>query len=261
MPSLPAHPISCRRRIAQLKMEPSVRKALMSLCSLLSKRYLKHLDLVQENRGRKTKQKVFKLNVAQPPPFGSSSGKCHHADDEHQSNPDLANIIIGEDMAWDSVEDLPVAAALNEVVQLRNIAKALNSRKSAQVFRASVPKLQDQQLLLEGGSEYPESAVPASLSPMMIDYPIDSGTSGSANSDYSAAIPAPISAPVPAPVPFPLPFPVPFPVPFFNIDPLAVSSAAGYLAGIPRLDGAQLGQSTAPSSSKFQFLRQYLFLG
>lgn len=253
MPSLPAHPVTCRRRIAQLKTEHSVRKALMSLCSLLSKRYLKHLDLVQENRGRKTKQKVFKLNVAQPSPSGSPSGKGHHADDEPQSNPDLANIIIGQDMAWDSVEDPPVAAALNEVVQLRNIAKALNSRKSAQVFRTNVSKLQDQQLLLEGRSEYPESSVPASLSRMMIMDPIDSGTSGSANPYDSESIPALVSLPVS--------FPVPYPVPFFNIDPLAVSSAAGYLAGIPHPGGAQLGQSTAPSSSEFQFLRQLLFLG
>eukprot|EP01018_Ginkgo_biloba_P011372 Gb_30476 [translate_table: standard] len=91
VPGLPAPPETCRRRIASFKHEPTVRKSLMNLCMLLATRYAKHLQ--QIDRG-------------------------HAVDDSNIGVSDP-----GKKFQWDDFEEPSIAAAVDEVMRCKCMAK------------------------------------------------------------------------------------------------------------------------------------------
>lgn len=141
IPSLPANPAACRRRMAQLKSDPAIRKALMNLCSILSARFMRQEDVISKSKVKETNTEI----VAQP-----------NSDKDTDANQlELAISNSDKELPWDSFEYFSVAKALNEVMQLRNIAKAISSKRSS-VFRSNVPK-------------HPGNNVPTSLSSLIQD--------------------------------------------------------------------------------------------
>lgn len=154
IPSLPANPAACRRRIAQLKSDPAIRKALMGLCTILTARYIKQPDDISSNSTtRKTNvESDVSEAVIQP-----NSNK-----DTGDNQLDLAIVNLHEELPWDSFDDISVATALNEVMQLRNIAKAISNSRRSSGFRTKVPKLAKK-------VEKRSRKVPTSLSSMIKD--------------------------------------------------------------------------------------------
>jgi len=75
---------------------------------------------------------------------------------------ELSIVNVREELPWDSFDDFSVATALNEVMQLRNIAKALSNSKRSSGFRTKVPKLAKK-------GERRSRKVPTSLSRMIKD--------------------------------------------------------------------------------------------
>jgi len=53
---------------------------------------------------------------------------------------ELSVVNLQEELPWDSFDDISVSSAFNEVMQLRNIAKALSNSKRSSGFRTKVPK-------------------------------------------------------------------------------------------------------------------------
>jgi general transcription factor 3C polypeptide 1 len=101
---LPAHPNSCKRRMAAMKSSSKpFRKSLMKLLNLLTERYSKYLDKYQ-NKGSQRN-----VMVRKPPAVESSS----------QQNSDELD---GESV-WDDFNDEKVKLALDEVLLNKRMAK------------------------------------------------------------------------------------------------------------------------------------------
>ncbi|KAH9323304.1 hypothetical protein KI387_017943, partial [Taxus chinensis] len=93
IPGLPAPPQTCRRRIASLKHEPTVRKVLMNLCNLLAARYAKYLQQMETEE------------VTDDADIGNSEGPSQ-----------LYTL-------WDDFEEPSIAAAVDEVMRCKCMAK------------------------------------------------------------------------------------------------------------------------------------------
>jgi general transcription factor 3C polypeptide 1 len=132
IPNLPANPAACRRRTAQLKSDPAIRKALNNLCTVLSARYMRRPD------DAPSISTLWRKNIESDVPEEARQPGTNKDTGDYQLESSTMN--SEEELPWDSFEDISVAAALNEVMQLRNIAKAISSKRST-VFRTSVPKL------------------------------------------------------------------------------------------------------------------------
>ncbi|XP_057830258.2 uncharacterized protein LOC131041249 isoform X1 [Cryptomeria japonica] len=100
VPGLPAPPETCRRRIASFKHEPTVRKALMHLCNLLTARYSKHLQQMDGDL------------IVDDADIGNLEGPS-------QLYP-----------LWDDFEEPSIAAAVDEVMRCKCMAKLSAVKKN-----------------------------------------------------------------------------------------------------------------------------------
>lgn len=123
IPNLPANPASCRRRIAILKTDPAIRKALMNLCTVLSARYMK----LPENI------------LLQKPNIESVVTEAVNQSSPNKQSVGSPSQLFEEQVPWDSFDDIPVASALNEVMRLRSIAKAISNSKRLSGLKAPKP--------------------------------------------------------------------------------------------------------------------------
>ncbi|KAJ7541625.1 hypothetical protein O6H91_10G067600 [Diphasiastrum complanatum] len=103
---LPAPPVICRRRMAQLKSEPSIRFAIMNLCQLFSDRYEKHQQHIESLRNAG----AISCNTATCPESTDISK-------EHQTGIQRYGFI------WDDVEDHSIVGAVEEIIKGKALAR------------------------------------------------------------------------------------------------------------------------------------------
>ncbi|KAH9562911.1 hypothetical protein CY35_05G096600 [Sphagnum magellanicum] len=130
MPLLPAPPPACRRRIAQLKSDLSVRKALMNLCSLLAARYMKHIQSKDAQQSWDPRIDVIS-NPSQPTLSAIGGDTISSWDDREQLSTCQRGLEVEQDFAWDSFEEPSIGVAVNEVMRLRRVAKACSGKRAA----------------------------------------------------------------------------------------------------------------------------------
>ncbi|KAI5056476.1 hypothetical protein GOP47_0028294 [Adiantum capillus-veneris] len=100
IPGLPAPPVTCRRRVAFLKMNPIVRKAIVALCNLLGTRYTKFL---------------------------CSKAKAAQGASEHEDP-----LLCCNDYGWDDFKDPILSAAVNDIILCKKAGRASSSKKTAE---------------------------------------------------------------------------------------------------------------------------------
>jgi hypothetical protein len=130
MPLLPAPPAACRRRIAQLKSDLSVRKALMNLCSLLAARYMKHIQSKDAQQSWDPRIDVIS-NPSQPTISAIGGDIISSWGDREQLSTCQHGLEVEQDFAWDSFEEPSIGVAVNEVMRLRRVAKACSGKRAA----------------------------------------------------------------------------------------------------------------------------------
>lgn len=112
IPGLPAPPETCRRRIASFKHEPSIRKALMNLCTLLGTRYVKHLQQLEREQALDNDSvgisKDLVKSLSEIPCVGSQNDAAYPGKLYAQ---------------WDDFEEPNIAAAVDEVMRCKSMAK------------------------------------------------------------------------------------------------------------------------------------------
>ncbi|EFJ16205.1 hypothetical protein SELMODRAFT_421838 [Selaginella moellendorffii] len=106
---LPAPPMTCRRRISQLKTEPTVKKALFNLCSLLAARYDRYCSLEDQEGGGGG----FEYD-----PEGCDMSGFKEAESRHYS-----------EYYWDNPRDHAVASALDEFIRCKNLSRSAVNRQ------------------------------------------------------------------------------------------------------------------------------------
>lgn len=111
IPGLPAPPETCRRRIASFKHELSVRKALMNLCTLLATRYAKHLQQLERE------QALDNDNVGISKALVKSLAESPVRSQNASANPGQLYAL------WDDFEEPSIAAAVDEVMRCKSMAK------------------------------------------------------------------------------------------------------------------------------------------
>lgn len=101
---LPTKPKACAKRVASLKRNKVFRKALMRLCNLLSERYVKHLQKMQNKS----------LNQSGPGVFlGSSS---------HEN--DATDLFSGlDEERWDDFNSRNVKVIFEEVLRFKKMSR------------------------------------------------------------------------------------------------------------------------------------------
>lgn len=119
IPGLPAPPETCRRRIASFKHEPSVRKALMNLCTLLATRYAKHLQQLEEEQPLDNDNAGISKGLVRSL-AGSTSVRSQNA----SANPGQLYAL------WDDFEEPSIAAAVDEVMRCKSMAKLTIVKRS-----------------------------------------------------------------------------------------------------------------------------------
>ncbi|CAM6048916.1 unnamed protein product [Sphagnum compactum] len=132
MPLLPAPPPACRRRIAQLKSDLSVRKGLMNLCSLLAAHYMKHIQSKDAQQSWDPRIDVIS-NPSQPTLSAIGGDTISSWGDREQLSTCQHGLEVEQDFAWDSFEEPSIGAAVNEVMRLRRVAKACSGKRAAGV--------------------------------------------------------------------------------------------------------------------------------
>ncbi|KAL2652072.1 hypothetical protein R1flu_020200 [Riccia fluitans] len=130
MENLPTAPAACRRRMAMMRSDIVTRKAILSLCSLIAARYVRHLESHRAQAGVTTDSSAG----AAAEPLGRE--QMHSHVDMHSNNqvnagvqPETEN--IANDYSWDDMTEPFLAAALDEIVRCRKAAKSTGSKRSA----------------------------------------------------------------------------------------------------------------------------------
>ncbi|OAE25980.1 hypothetical protein AXG93_1712s1600 [Marchantia polymorpha subsp. ruderalis] len=114
MEDLPAPPSACRRRMSQYRHDVAVRKAIMSLCSLIAARYLKHIELQRTRSGD-----------SNHPAHVSDTVKRNQGTDGQLEGDNTEN-----EYNWDDMSEPFLAAALDEILRCKNAARASASKRS-----------------------------------------------------------------------------------------------------------------------------------
>ncbi|CAI8595722.1 unnamed protein product [Vicia faba] len=117
---LPAPPHACRRRMSFLNGNLRFRKAVNSLCSMLSERYAKQLEKSQNLSSNKDDCRLF---------VQSQSSKGVH----NNFSPDVGiqkGSLNGE--AWDDFENKSIKTALEEILRCKKMAKLDASSQNVQ---------------------------------------------------------------------------------------------------------------------------------
>ncbi|MCO5578626.1 hypothetical protein L7F22_032470 [Adiantum nelumboides] len=115
IPGLPAPPVTCRRRIAFLKLNPIVRKAIVALCNLLGTRYTKFL--------------------------------CSKAKTAQGASEPENNLLCCDSYGWDDFKDPILSAAINDIILCKKAGRASSSKKTAET-----PSVDKRSLKVTGSS-------------------------------------------------------------------------------------------------------------
>ncbi|KAL7000101.1 hypothetical protein U1Q18_001251 [Sarracenia purpurea var. burkii] len=121
LPDLPAPPDACKRRMALLNSDLKFRKSVMRLCNMLSERYVKHLNELQNQSLKDGDCSVIVRN--------SLFGKECHVDSSCKSDHNEE----GFEERWDDFDNKNVKIILDEVLQYRGIAKLDASKRVGSV--------------------------------------------------------------------------------------------------------------------------------
>eukprot|EP00250_Pteridium_aquilinum_P019555 c24476_g1_i2 orf=212-5611(-) len=164
IPGLPAPPEICRRRVAFLKLNPTVRKAIMALCNLLGTRYAKFLCL--------------QTNVCT-----SDDGMHNNLDSEMSEGNSSAH---DPSFSWDDFKDPILSAAINDIILCKKAGRASSSKKMTEPSSEKRASKAVRQSL----SELPNSNRPvqgeAKLAHSNISGPLNAGFAGKAmQAEYS----------------------------------------------------------------------------
>lgn len=114
IPGLPAPPETCRRRIAFLKLVPTVRKAIMHLCNLLGTRYTKFLC------SRKLSAHALDDDTHKASNCGTVGGDSSANDSSSSS------------FSWDDFKDPILSAALNDIILCKKAGRSSMSKKTTE---------------------------------------------------------------------------------------------------------------------------------
>lgn len=115
---LPASPNVCRRRMSSLKRNIRFRKAVMSLCNMLSWRYARHLEKNQKrllNNDdctmliRPSHMDPSSMNISKDVGLAESSGL--------------------QEEQWDDLDDKDIKRALEDILQLKRMTKLEASKR------------------------------------------------------------------------------------------------------------------------------------
>ncbi|CAM6083280.1 unnamed protein product [Calypogeia fissa] len=142
MTGLPAPPVACRRRMAQLRLDLGVRKALMSLCSLLTLRYIHHTQSRTSTSAAEdapsslpgleatsVSDKQFVPSSCEEDPNERGLGAHNDANVQPALQEGLPGTNSGSEYSWDDMREPFLAAALDEVIRCRAAVKANNSAR------------------------------------------------------------------------------------------------------------------------------------
>ncbi|KAG6553782.1 hypothetical protein Mapa_004699 [Marchantia paleacea] len=115
MEDLPAPPSACRRRMSQYRHDVAVRKAIMSLCSLIAARYVKHAELQRTQSGVSSSNPAYVSDTLSRNQGTDGQLECDNTENEY---------------SWDDMREPFLAAALDEIIRCKNAAKASGSKRS-----------------------------------------------------------------------------------------------------------------------------------
>ncbi|THG08515.1 hypothetical protein TEA_002148 [Camellia sinensis var. sinensis] len=115
---LPAPPDACRRRMALLNSDSKFRSSVMRLCNMLSERYAKHLERLQNKSLNHGDYSV----IVRDSLFGKD---CH----KNFSSSVERNEELGFEERWDDFNDENIKKALDEVIRCKWMAKLDASKR------------------------------------------------------------------------------------------------------------------------------------
>ncbi|KAJ6799562.1 uncharacterized protein M6B38_364900 [Iris pallida] len=111
---LPALPGTCRRRMAALRRDKSIRSAIMKLCNLLADRYTRHLDTLE--KGTPSQNDGMSVQRADLDEFLTSDAE----------NSSVSGI---QPKCWDDFSDPDIEIAVNEILRCKRMAKLERARR------------------------------------------------------------------------------------------------------------------------------------
>ncbi|XP_002521337.2 uncharacterized protein LOC8284661 isoform X1 [Ricinus communis] len=114
VPDLPAPPKACAKRVSSLKRNIQFRKALMNLCTMLSKRYAKHLQKTQSTYLNNSGSQVLV--------------RCSTTVDSFSNDIENAEGAGFEEEQWDDFSDKNIKQAFEGVLLYKQIAKMQASK-------------------------------------------------------------------------------------------------------------------------------------
>ncbi|KAG7646645.1 B-block binding subunit of TFIIIC [Arabidopsis thaliana x Arabidopsis arenosa] len=118
VPELPAPPLACKRRVQILMKNDKFRKAIMSLCNLLSERYARHLETKQKCLPESNKSHVL-VRYLSPAIGGTDSGSVEQGKD-----------ICFDEEKWDDFNEKSISQAFNDVLELKKMAKLVAPKRT-----------------------------------------------------------------------------------------------------------------------------------
>ncbi|KAL3699830.1 hypothetical protein R1sor_017852 [Riccia sorocarpa] len=161
MEHLPAPPAACRRRMSMMKADIVVRKAILSLCSLVAARYVRHLELQGVQAGFTADLNISSAAAAADSET-SDMRQMHALTDIQSTNPVNAGEQsetenTGNDYSWDDMTEPFLAAALDEIIRCRKVAKASGNKRSAPVAPRKTKRTNPEAILEpENNADTPE---------------------------------------------------------------------------------------------------------
>lgn len=123
---LPAPPKTCARRMASLNRKKKFRKALMKLCTILSKRYAKFLDTTCSSSLVNNSCGMLVGSISKTGLDGNSSSGVENAEEA-----------CFEGERWDDFSDKTIKKAFEDAFRYKGIAKLKQSRKAGSDLKPS----------------------------------------------------------------------------------------------------------------------------
>lgn len=120
---LPALPVTCRRRMAMMRTDANVRKAMMRVCNILGERYARYLNEKHKNHDNAF---PYDLNTERHISDVNLGGSVCQNMTSTTENALVSNV---KGYHWDDFEDLDVKAAIEEVLQCKNMIKMEHAKR------------------------------------------------------------------------------------------------------------------------------------
>ncbi|CAA7056623.1 unnamed protein product [Microthlaspi erraticum] len=115
---LPAPHSACKRRVQILMKNDKLRKAVMTLCSLLSERYAKHLEMKQKSLPESNSPHVSVKYLSQA--IGGMDSDCVEHGKDISSDVEI----------WDDFNEPSISQAFNDVLELKKMAKLVARKRT-----------------------------------------------------------------------------------------------------------------------------------